>query len=108
MLLGSQHFNHRFANRIARGALYIAMIVFVAQLMGMGFHNHDITEESHECVSCNLAAHLPSGTPAVSIDVAPTLTILYYQVAPLPFYFFLARQSYLIPHSQAPPRHPSL
>jgi hypothetical protein len=74
----------------------------------MAFHHHPITEESSECVSCYLASHLPSGTPSVNVDVAPNLTILCYQLASIPFYFFLARQSYLIPLSQAPPASSSL
>jgi len=104
MLLGSNNFNRRYANRLWRGLLYGAIVIFVAQLLSLGFHHHDITEESPDCVSCYLTAHVPSGTPTVSVDIAPTLTILFYHVVPAALYFFLAQQSFLIPHSQAPPR----
>ena len=109
MQLSSKNFSHRLqsTNRFYRVALYIAMSILVVQLIGMAFHKHDITEDSSDCVSCYLAAHLPSGVPPVSMDIAPTLTILYYRLASLPRYFFVAQQSYLVPLSQAPPRHSS-
>ncbi|HXA47232.1 MAG TPA: hypothetical protein VNW52_06360 [Burkholderiaceae bacterium] len=107
MLLESKIFNCRHTNRLWRVALYAAIVIFVIQLASLGFHRHDLTEESSDCVSCYLAAHVPSGTPAVSVDVAPTLTIMFYQLVPAALYFFVAQQSYLIPHSQAPPRHTS-
>ena len=103
MLLSNMNCNRQYANRLWQGVRYLAIVIFVVQLVGMGFHKHEITEESSECASCILAAHLPSGTPSVTIDVAPTLTILFYRLVPIPLYFFLAQQSYLIPLSHAPP-----
>ena len=107
MCLNRRVFYRQYANRCWRGAVYLAIVIFSVQLFCLGFHNHELTEESSDCVSCVLAAHLPSGTPSLTVDVAPTLTILFYQLAPTPLYFFLVQQSYLIPRSQAPPRRNS-
>jgi hypothetical protein len=111
MRLSSKNFNHlsQRTARFYRVAFYVVTMILAIQLFGAGHHKHDLTEISSDCVSCDLAAHLPSGIPPVSIDVAPTLTIFYYYFAALPLYFFISQKSYLIPHSQAPPpRIPSL
>ena len=108
MLLGNRKSDRNKANRFGRIALYLALAIFVVQLLGMGFHRHDITEERSDCVSCVLAAHMPSGTPAVSLNVAPTVALLIYLVAVVPLYIFLGQTSYLIPLSQAPPRRSML
>ena len=105
MRLGNKTIHRYYTNRLWRGVFYVAMAIFVAQLLGLGFHRHDITEESSDCMSCYFAAHMPSGAPPVSIVAAPTLMILHYQLVVTSLYFFLTQQSYLIPLSQAPPRH---
>jgi hypothetical protein len=104
MQLGNKNWSRICANRLGRVGLYLALAIFVIQLLGLGFHRHDVTEEHDDCASCVMAAHLPSGTPAVSLDVAPTVALLFYTIAAVSFYVFLAQQSYLIPLSQAPPR----
>jgi hypothetical protein len=80
------------------------LTVVALQLIGAAYHRHDLVDESPDCVSCYLTAHVPSPIPPVSADVLPSLTILHYRIASLPIYLFVAQQSYLIPHSHAPPR----
>lgn len=104
MQLGNKNWSRICANRLGRVAAYLALAIFMLQLLGLGFHRHDITEVHDDCVSCVVAAHLPSGIPPASLDVAPTVALLFYTVATVPLYAFLAQQSYLIPLSQAPPR----
>jgi hypothetical protein len=82
---------------------WFVLVIVTLQLIGAGFHHHDVLEESDDCVSCYMVAHVPSPMPPVSLDVLPSLTILPYQIASLPIYLFVAQQSYLIPHAQAPP-----
>jgi hypothetical protein len=75
----------------------------------MSFHKHDITEESSDCVSCYLAAHVPSHAPAAPAAIIAAFLVFVYRVALQPIYFHVAAQSYLIPNSQAPPQaFPSL
>jgi hypothetical protein len=90
--------------RLYQVALWLAAFVIALQLVGMAFHKHDLTEQSDNCVSCYMAAQLPSGMPKAPAEVLITLAALVYRIALQPIYFFIAEQSYLIPPSQAPPR----
>jgi hypothetical protein len=83
---------------------WLVLTIVTLQLIGAACHRHDLADQSPDCVSCYLAAHVPSPIPPVSADVLPSPTILHYRIASLPAYLFVAQQSYLIPHSQAPPR----
>jgi len=77
----------------------------VVQLIGMAFHNHDLTEESDDCVSCHLAAVFPAPAPPVPVVAPAPILVFVYHATLEPAYFFVpGTDNYLIPHSQAPPR----
>ena len=104
MLLGNRKFGRNNTNCLWQVVLYVVTAIFVVQMLGTGYHHHDLTKVDDDCVSCVLAAHMPSGPPDVSIHVEPTVALLIYLVAVAPLYVFLGQPSYLIPLSQAPPR----
>lgn len=84
------------------------MIVISLQLVAMAFHKHDLTEQSQDCASCYLSAHVPTGLPKVPAEVVIRLAIIAYRIALQPIRSFLIVQSsYLLPLPQAPPRFSS-
>lgn len=86
-------------------ALWCAIAILVAQLIGMAFHSHSLLEESGECVSCNLAAHVPAPPSLLPVMVlVPTLVFAYYLVPDKAHFFAIPLRSYLTPHAQAPPQ----
>lgn len=88
--------------------LVLAALVLALQLIGSGIHKHDVTaDDAPDCVSCYMAAHLPTGVPPVNVVLQAIALVLAYRLARLPQTFYVARQSYLIPLAQAPPRLPS-
>jgi hypothetical protein len=108
-----QFFLNRFrrerlaASPLSRALLTLAALVLALQLIGSGLHKHDLTtDDASDCVSCYIAAHLPTGVPPVNVVLQAITLVLAYRLARLPQTPCLARQSYLIPPSQAPPRQP--
>ena len=91
-------------SRLRQIVLWLAVFVLTLQLLGLAFHRHDLTQDSSDCVSCYMATQLPAGTPKAPAEILIALAALVYRIALLPFYFFVAEQSYLIPLSQAPPQ----
>ena len=90
--------------RFGRFAVGLALAaIFVAQMVGSGFHRHDLTKEDTDCVSCYLSAHVPSSTPNVDIGPAAPLAYLSYVIEAVCIYASFISRSYLVPHSQAPP-----
>ncbi|MGZ3237641.1 MAG: hypothetical protein ACXU8A_09730 [Burkholderiaceae bacterium] len=90
--------------RLYQIAFWLMTLVLTLQLIGMAFHKHDLTEDSSDCVSCYLAAHVPSHVPAAPAAIIAAFLIFVYRIALQPIYVHVVPQSYLIPHSQAPPR----
>lgn len=104
-------FSHKHSSRglpgkagLYRVLYWLVLTVVTLQLIGAAYHRHNLADLSPDCTSCYLTAHVPSPIPPVSADVLPSPIILHYRIASLPIYLFVAQQSYLIPHSQAPPR----
>ena len=93
----------RAATGFCRIVVCFALIIFITQSIGSARHNHGITEQASDCVSCYFAGNFPSDIPSPSIDVLPTLTIVSYWIAAIVVYSYVAQLSYLVPHSQAPP-----
>ncbi len=106
MQLSRKYFSHGSTGKagLYRLLYWLVLINVTVELIGSAQHRNDLTIQRDPCASCYLVAHIPSLIPPVSADVLPSLTILNYQIALLTTYFFVAQQSYLIPHSQAPPR----
>lgn len=101
-------YKHGVTGRFHRAALWLAVLVFAAQLFGMAFHHHDLTEQSDDCVSCHLWAQLPSGMPQAPAEVLIALAVAAYRITLQPIYYFIAEQiGYLLPLPQAPPRFSS-
>jgi hypothetical protein len=106
MQLSHTHFGRGSAGKrgLYRLLYWLVLIIVTLQLIGAGHHHHSLTDQSRDCVSCYITAHFPPPIPSVGAVVLPSPAVLNYQIAPLPIYLFVAQQSYLIPHSQAPPR----
>jgi hypothetical protein len=93
------------ASPLSRVLLALAALVLALQLIGSVVHKHDLTvDDAPDCVSCYVAAHLPTGAPPVNVVLQAIALVLVYRLARLPQTPCVARQSYLIPPSQAPPR----
>ena len=90
--------------RLAKALLWMAAIILALQLIGSAFHKHDLANESHDCVSCQIASHFPADLPAVNAVLQAIFLVVAYRIALLPRYVYVAGQSYLIPPRQAPPR----
>jgi hypothetical protein len=91
-------------SRLTQALLWMAAIVLALQLIGSAFHKHDLADESHDCVSCQIALHFPADLPAVNAVLQAVFLLVAYRIALLPRYVYVAEQSYLIPPRQAPPR----
>ena len=78
--------------------------VFTLQLLGMAWHQHDLGDTSHDCVSCYLAAQLPSGGIVSPVMVLVALAVVLFHIAPLATKSFIAIDGYLAPPAHAPPR----
>ncbi|HEY8099873.1 MAG TPA: hypothetical protein VIF82_03905 [Burkholderiaceae bacterium] len=89
--------------RLYQLAFWLMTLVLTLQLVGMAFHKHDLTEEHSDCVSCYLAAHVPSHVPAAPAVIIAAFLIFVYRIALQPIYFHIVPHSFLIPHSHAPP-----
>ena len=83
---------------------WVLLCVFTLQLLGMAWHQHDLTETTSECVSCYLAAQLPSGAPVPPVVILVALAVVLFHIAPLSTKSFVAVDGYLTPPAQAPPR----
>ncbi|MFD2274054.1 hypothetical protein ACFS07_31925 [Undibacterium arcticum] len=80
------------------------LCLFTLQMLGMAWHRHDLTEASSDCVSCCLAAQLPSGGPASPVVALVALTVVLSRIAPQSIKSFVAVDGYLSPPAQAPQR----
>ncbi|MGZ9710066.1 hypothetical protein ACXX82_04530 [Glaciimonas sp. GNP009] len=86
-------------------ALWCAVAILVAQLIGIAFHRHSLLEESRECVSCNLAVHVPAPPSLLPLMALVPMLVFVYHLAPDKAHFFaLPLRGYLTPHSHAPPQ----
>lgn len=92
-------------SRFSRAVLWLAGLILALQLIGSGFHKHDLTEQAPDCVSCQIASHFPGDVPKVAAVLQAVFLVIAYRLARLPQYSYVAQQSYLIPPRQAPPRH---
>lgn len=103
--IDSASYSRYAKGRLSRAALWLAVLVISLQLVAMGFHKHDLSEQSDNCVACYLSAHVPAGFPKVPDVVMVRLAAIAYRIALQPVYSFLAVQTrYLLPFPQAPPR----
>lgn len=86
-----------------RIAQWLLLLVVALQLVGDAFHHHKLADDDRNCPACYMSLHAPAAMPTVVADVAATPLLFRYLIHPQPIYRFVARQSYLIPQSQAPP-----
>jgi len=83
----------------------LCALILALQLVGASFHDHDLSEQLSDCVSCQIASHSTADLPAVSPQLLAIFLVIAFILArqPRPAPVFLRR--YLIPSRQAPPRH---
>ncbi|HYD81599.1 MAG TPA: hypothetical protein VEC06_17490 [Paucimonas sp.] len=97
----------RFARtRLARALLWLAALALALQLAGTAFHQHDLVDQTPDCVACYAASHFASGMPAAGAALLAVSLAVLYRIALRPLPCHVAPASYLIPPSQAPPRFP--
>lgn len=87
-----------------RALLWICTIVFALQMLGAGWHEHDLADQGADCVSCHFSAHLPATTPGTAPALLAVLLAVAYVLARLPRTVHVFRPSYLRPSPHAPPR----
>lgn len=92
-------------DRVLAGCVLLLLTV---QLLASGHHKGDHIGVQDDCVSCFFAHHLPTGLPDVAPVPVPVLALAFYPLLQLVRHDLQARISFLIPHSQAPPRAASL
>ena len=101
----------RIRRSAARGALalWLAVIVLLAQLLAATHHDHEIAAKSQHCVSCALHAQPHAAPPEAALRSAPfSWTLLHALLfAPAPGRH-VAAADYALPPAHAPPSFPHL
>jgi hypothetical protein len=87
-----------------RALLWLASLVLVLQLIGSGFHKHDLAKVRSDCVSCQIGSHFPADVPAVNLALQAVFLVVVFLLARLPQFFHVAVPRHLFPPRQAPPR----
>ena len=83
----------------------LCALILALQLVGASFHDHDLSEQLSDCVSCQLASHSTADLPAASPQLLAIFLVIAYVLARLPRPAAVVLRRYLIPSRQAPPRH---
>lgn len=83
----------------------LCALILALQLVGSSFHDHDLSEQLSDCVSCQVASHSTADLPAVSPQLLAIFLAIAFVIARLPRPAPLVLRRYLIPLRQAPPRH---
>lgn len=107
--------NHPLLNDPARGfagklvpqwrQLLMALLIAVLslQMMGAGWHDHDLIEPDTDCVSCYVNAHFPSSLPVPAPAVLAIFSLfMVVPVLHLPASLHITNTC-LNPPSRAPP-----
>ena len=83
----------------------LCALILALQLVGAAFHDHDLSEQLSDCVSCQIASHSSADLPAVSPQLLAIFLVIAFILARLPRPAPVVLRRYLIPSRQAPPRH---
>jgi hypothetical protein len=93
----------QFAAPLRRALLCLCSLLLALQLLGSSFHDHDLSEQLNDCVSCQLASQPALDLPAVDPQLLAVFLALAYFLARLPRPAVVVLRRYLIPARQAPP-----
>ncbi|WP_148043970.1 hypothetical protein [Massilia aurea] len=101
-----QHAPYRAASAPLRRVLAcLCALILALQLVGASFHDHDLSEQLSDCVSCQIASHSTADLPAASPQLLALFLVIAFVFARLPRPAPVVLRRYLIPSRQAPPRH---
>ena len=89
---------------VLRALLWLCTLVFALQMLGAGWHTHDLADQGADCVSCQIAAQLPATTPGAAPALLAVFLAVAYVLARRPRTVHIARPGYLRPSPHAPPR----
>ena len=90
---------------LRRVLLCLCALAMALQLVGSSFHDHDLSEQLSDCVSCQIASHSTADLPAASPQLLALFLVIAFVLARLPRPAPVVLRRYLIPSRQAPPRH---
>lgn len=93
-----------FRAPLRRMLLAVCALLLALQLVGSAFHEHDLSEQLSDCVSCQIAAHTIADLPAVAPQLLAVFLAIAWVLARLPRPVLVVPLQYLIPSPQAPPR----
>jgi len=94
-----------FRASLRRILLVLCALTLSLQLIGSGFHHHDLDEQLSDCVSCHVTSHANAALPAAPPLLLAVFLAVAYVLARLPRPPLVVLRQYLIPSPQAPPRH---
>lgn len=97
--------NASFRASVRRVLACLCALVLALQLVGASFHDHDLSEQLSDCVSCQIASHSTADLPAVPPQLLAIFLAIAFVIARLPRPAPVVLRRYLIPARQAPPRH---
>ncbi|WP_156369504.1 hypothetical protein [Duganella sp. Leaf126] len=86
-------------------AMLAVLLVFLAQLLAAGVHQHAIADDDADCPTCQLVIDTPSLPPPGDLTVAPRLPGPVYHLRSAHFSSTTQSTTFLIPLSHAPPAH---
>lgn len=92
-----------FAASLRRALLCLCSLVLALQLLGSSFHDHDLSEQLNDCVSCQLASQPALDLPSVDPQLLAVFLAVAYLLACQPRPVMVVLRRYLIPVRQAPP-----
>ncbi|QGZ38047.1 hypothetical protein IP92_05805 [Pseudoduganella flava] len=85
-------------------ALWLAAIVFLAQLLAAAHHDHEVAAKSQHCVACALHAQPHAAPPDAVVRTAPFSWILLHRLAFVPSAGrHVPADDYALPPAHAPP-----
>ena len=87
-----------------RALVLLVVSLLSLQLLSSGHHKGDHVDYGDHCASCFFAHQVPHGLPDVKPVVVPVTTARSYLLERVVIHQAPAYASFLIPHSQAPPR----
>lgn len=83
----------------------LCALILALQMVGAAFHEHEMSEQMSDCVSCHLSSHSTAALPSAPPQVLALFLAVAYLLARLPRPLPVTLRRYLIPPRQAPPRH---
>ncbi|SFV11714.1 hypothetical protein [Pseudoduganella namucuonensis] len=93
----------RFSAPLRRALLCVCALLLALQLVGSAFHEHELSEQLSDCVSCQVAAHALADLPAVNPVLLAVLLAVAYVIARLHRPALVVLRRYLIPVRHGPP-----